>query len=261
MKRLAVVLLLFAAPAFAADTPEPTKAGPPTVTLPKEVTGKAGAWIIVSAKTANAGPVRYYLPDPGLNEIPLNALFGEEWYAKAQGRVFTADQPGRYRVVAWAGGDNRDSSQGSVCTVIVGDAPPPVPPGPNPPGPNPPTPPGPTPGPAPIPADGLHVLIVYESADLNKLPKDQLNVLYSQSVLGYLNTHCAKGPDGKTPEWRIWDQNVPTGAEAKVWQDAMARKRDKLPWLIVSNGREGFEGPLPPNTDAMLRTLQTYGGK
>ncbi len=107
----------------------------------------------------------------------------------------------------------------------------------------------------------MRVLIVYESADLNKLPKEQLDTLYAAKVRGYLDTHCAKGPDGKTPEWRIWDQNVPTGAEAKVWQDAMARKRDKVPWLIVSNGKEGFEGPLPPNTDAMLRTLQTYGGQ
>ena len=105
------------------------------------------------------------------------------------------------------------------------------------------------------------MLIVYESADLSKLPPPQLNVLDAKSVRDYLDSHCVKGPDGKTPEYRIWDQNVPTANEAKTWQDAMKRSRSGLPWLIVSNGKTGFEGPLPPNTDAMLRILQQYAGQ
>jgi hypothetical protein len=167
--------------------------------------------------------------------------------------------PGVYRAelsVGSVGADGAMALDYAEILVTIGAGPLP-PPGPGP-GPNPPNPPGPSP--APIPGDGLRVLVVYETADLKKLPIDQLNVLYSTPVRAYLDSHCVKGPDGKTAEWRVWDQNVPTANESKVWQDAMKRPRTSLPWLVVSNGKEGFEGPLPPNTDAMLRTLQTYGG-
>src|SRR5207249_8629180 len=51
-----------------------------------------------------------------------------------------------------------------------------------------PAPPGPTPpGPTPIPGDGLRVLIVYESAELSRYPKEQLSVLYGSAVRGYLD--------------------------------------------------------------------------
>jgi hypothetical protein len=255
MKRLAFLLLFLAAPAFGQS-----------VKIPAELRGEPREWIVVPFE-ADGGPTRWMMPDGGLKEINLEALLGKETAEKSRVRIFKATKPGRYRVwavTAKARADDPKTADVSVpaeCVIVVGETPPPppTPPGPTPPGP---TPPGPGPGPAPIPGDGLRVLIVYESADLSKLKPDQLNVLYSQSVRSYLDTHCAKGgKDGKTPEWRMWDQNVPTGAEAKIWQDAMARKRDKLPWLIVSTGKAGYEGPLPPNTDAMLRTLQTYGGQ
>lgn len=136
--------------------------------------------------------------------------------------------------------------------VNVGPRPPPVPPGP--------VPPGPTPGPAPIPGDGLRVLVVYESADLTKYPASQVSALYSADLRDYLNSHCAKGPDGKTAEYRIWDQNVSTVNESKTWQDAMKRNRAELPWIVISNGRDGYEGPLPKTKDELLKLLKTYGG-
>jgi len=177
--------------------------------------------------------------------VPLAALFGEDWARQAKGRVFTAEAAGRYRVVAYcAKGDA--ASPAAVCTVVVGESP--APPGPTP------------PGPTPLPGDGLRVLIVYETAELSRYPKEQLSVLYGSAVRGYLDTHCVRGPDGKTPEWRCWDANVPTGAEAKVWQEAMARKRDRLPWLVVSNGTARFEGPLPATVEETLKLLKQYGG-
>ncbi|HEY1378693.1 MAG TPA: hypothetical protein VGF55_17980 [Gemmataceae bacterium] len=215
-----------------------------SVKLPETVAGKPGAWIVVPAE-ADGGPVRWYLPDPGLTEVPLAALFGDDWAAHARGRVFTAEVPGRHRVVAYCGKGDA-ASPPAVCTVVVGESP--APPAPTP------------PSPAPLPGAGLRVLIVYETAELSTYPKDQLSVLYGSAVRGYLDAHCAKGPDGKTAEWRIWDQNVPTGAEAKVWQDAMSRKRDKLPWLVVSNGASGFEGPLPGTVGETLKLLKQYGG-
>jgi hypothetical protein len=211
-----------------------------SVKLPETVSGKPGGWIIVPAE-ADGGAIRWYLPDPGLTEVPLAALFGEDWAKSAKGRVFTAETPGRYRVVAYcAKGDV--ASPAAVCTVVVGESP---------------APPAPSP---PLPGDGLRVLIVYETAELSKLPAGQATVLYSGEVRGYLDTHCTKGPDGKTAEWRIWDQNVPTGGEAKFWQDAMARKRDRLPWLVVANGKASFEGPLPATVGETLNLLKQYGG-
>jgi hypothetical protein len=104
------------------------------------------------------------------------------------------------------------------------------------------------------------VLIVYETADLSRLSRAQANILTAAEVRAYLNARCATGPDGKTAEWRIWDQNVDTAAEAPIWRAAMARKRDKLPWLIISTGKSGYEGPLPASVDDTLKLLKQFGG-
>ena len=139
-------------------------------------------------------------------------------------------------------------------TVTIGDVPP-VPPDPGPgPGPNPPVPPGP----APIPVDGLRVLIVYESADLAKLSISQQAIVYGKTMRDLLNDKCVVGPDGKTREWRFWDKDVDVSAESKLWQDAMKRDRKTLPWLIISNGKAGFEGPLPGTTGEMTTLLAKY---
>lgn len=139
---------------------------------------------------------------------------------------------------------------------------PPTPPGPTPPtppGPTPPVPPGPTPPvpppepPAPIPADGLHVLLVYESSELARYPSAMVASWYSKKVRDYLT---AKGN-----RWRIWDQNVDASGDTPVWQTALARAKGKgTPWLIVSNGKTGYEGPPPATTEALLALLKKYGG-
>jgi hypothetical protein len=126
--------------------------------------------------------------------------------------------------------------------------------------PHPPIPVDPTPAPkppAPIVADGLHVLIVYESADLQKLPAGQLSALKSQTVRDYLDGRCAK--ENGVAAWRIWDADVDTKESSKVWQDAMKRPRQSLPWVIISDGRSGYEGPLPGNVADTLELLKKWG--
>ncbi len=144
-------------------------------------------------------------------------------------------------------------------TLLVGE----VPPGPTPP-PVPPVPPDPVPPdpkpPAPIPEAGLRVLVVYESSELSKLPPAQLAIVYSKGIREYLNTKCAMGPDGKTKEWRIWDKDVDTSSESKLWQTAMKRPRASVPWVLISNGTTGFEGPLPGNAADALFLLKKFGG-
>jgi hypothetical protein len=130
--------------------------------------------------------------------------------------------------------------------------PPPVPP---------PGPPGPPAPPAPVPADKLRVLIVGESADMSKLPRAQQVMLNAGAVRSYLNSHCDKEANG-WPAWRIWDKDADASNESKVWQDTFARAKGKpTPWVIISNGKEMFEGPLPTTTvEDWMALLKKYGG-
>lgn len=103
----------------------------PTVALPTSAKGKAGAWIVVTAKVSDGtGPVTWYYPDPGLDEVDVAGLFGPDVAAKLRGRVFTSEKAGQYRVVAFVADKTGAISAPAVCLVTVGDPPPPAPPAP-----------------------------------------------------------------------------------------------------------------------------------
>lgn len=180
-------------------------------------------------------------------------------------RLLFAAGPGTYKVKVRAVRvkDGRTTIETARVTVVVGEPPPPVPPvppGPVPPGPNPPIPPVPPVPPAPIPTAGFRVLIVEDASARNKLAPTQLAVLFDKNVRDYLRAKCVKGPDGVTGEWRIWDQGADASAEGKLWQEAMKRPRQAVPWIIISDGKTGFEGPLPTTVDETLALLKKYGG-
>lgn len=159
--------------------------------------------------------------------------------------------PGTYRVKLTAVDfDTKKIERASFSFTVVGKTPP-APPGPGP------TPPTPTP---PAPGVGSRVLIVYESADLTKLPAAQLSVLYAKSVRDYLNSKCALGSDGKTREWRIWDRDVDATSEGKSWQALLARPRKSVPWLVIGTdaGNVAHEGALPATVADMLATLRRH---
>lgn len=135
----------------------------------------------------------------------------------------------------------------------VGPRPPPDPP----PGPK----PDPTPvNPSPFAGDGLRCLIVYETADLTRMPASQQQILFAKSIRTYLDSKSPLGIDGKTHDWRIYDQNIDTTADSQTFKDAMNRPRKSVPWIIVGNGKTGFEGPLPATVDDTLTLLRKYGG-
>jgi hypothetical protein len=122
-------------------------------------------------------------------------------------------------------------------------------------GPAPPVPPSPPgPNPPPISDPGFRVLMVVKS------PKDAPDSVKDPKVRSYLESHCVMGPDGHTKEWRIWDNSVDASGDSKLWQQAFARKRDVLPWILISDGKTGYEGPLPEKTDPLLALLKQYGG-
>lgn len=176
-------------------------------------------------------------------------------------RLLFAAPPGVYRVKlrALRVQDGKTSVETARATVVIGE---PVPPGPVPP--VPPVPPGPgpvPPGPAPIPLEGLRVLVVYESAELPKLPPGQQAVLYARSIRDYLDRKCVVGADTRTREWRMWDRDSDASGEAKHWQDALKRDRKSVPWIVISTGRDGYEGPLPASVAETLALLKKYGGE
>tara|TARA_R110000868_G_C10712967_1_gene750125 strand:- start:418 stop:870 length:453 start_codon:yes stop_codon:yes gene_type:complete len=113
----------------------------------------------------------------------------------------------------------------------------------------------------PIPTNGNRVLIVYESTELSTLPPSQAVLMTSGNVRDYLQRKCSKGPDGRTPEFRIWDKDVDTTNAGQTWKDALAIQRNGLPWLIVSNGTTGFSGPLPDSEAALMAKLKQYLGE
>lgn len=165
-------------------------------------------------------------------------------------------------VVAWCVKDNK-SSPPAICKILIGKGPTPVPPGPDP-GPNPPG-PDPTPNPvtAPINLPGNAVLIVEEKGERGKLPSSQLLILNGETVRNYLNKSCQSDPtraDWKA--WRQYDKDTDVTGENKVWQDAFNKVKGKeLPYLLISNGKTGYEGKLPVNPDEMIKLLQQHGVK
>jgi len=176
---------------------------------------------------------------PTLERATLEQVSGGYWFPSTA----TA---GKYRVLAIATAPAKAPAVESlVVDVAIGPQPDPGPePDPDP------TPP-PTPADVPIPGEGLRVLIVYEQDDQAKYAPDTVKQLYSLTLRKFLNEKCVKGTTG-LPEYRVLDEEVE--GESSIWLTALKRKRDALPWIIISNGKTGFEGPLPAK-EADTKTL------
>lgn len=244
MRNLLAVTLLLIAPvvAFAQN-----KLG-----LPSEIHGSPGRFIAVTADTP-ATSVLWIAADEQLDVFPL-AL------QDPKSTVVVCPTPGKYKLwcVAAIGGAQAKSYTW-IC--IDGPVPPPVPPGPVPPGPGPipPVPPVPPEPPSPISEPGFRVLVVWDSSAQTKMKPDQLDALFADTVKDYMNTHCVKGPDG-TPERRLWDTNADPSLDPSVpLKKAFARPRKSLPWIVVGNGKAGWEGALPATVPEMMTLLKRYG--
>jgi hypothetical protein len=125
--------------------------------------------------------------------------------------------------------------------------------------PTPPTPPSPPTPPAPIPDAGLRVLVVYDTTKVTAMPAEQQSILFSKELRDFLNAKCPLGPDGKTHEWRIWDASVDaTNDPSAALKAAFSRPRASVPWIVASNGKHGFEGPLPATVADTLALLNKY---
>lgn len=230
-------LLLLAAGALAA---------PPSLEIPAEVK-PTGEYVQLVPKTDAANVL--YVGLSGLEPFPSAVLKDARMFLLPTRGLAV----GRYRFAAVAAGKTGEQTRADF-VVVIGDAPPgPGPTPPVPPGPVPPPGPGPSPDPpAPIAGDGFKVLVVYEKKDHIKLTPGQINTIWGQKVRDYIAA--------KKGEFLILDKDEDVNVAGKAWADAMARPRTSLPWIIVSNGKTGFEGPLPGHAEEINLLLRKYGG-
>lgn len=140
------------------------------------------------------------------------------------------------------------SEKAKQVTFIVGEpGPPPVPPKPDPPKPDP-----------PIPLAGLRVLIIHET----NVGPTALNLIVSgEKVRNYMKEKGAKGGFMALDKDLTPDQLVAAGLEKWVPEAFKRWDGKQHPWIIISNGTTGFEGPLPITnapTDA-LNLIKKYG--
>ena len=165
--------------------------------------------------------------------------------------------PGVYKVRVRAFKPDSESPLEAWRTVTVQPRAPPAP-GTQPPGPTPPTPPTPPQPAPPIAGGGNRVLIVYETGD--RLPPAQSAILTSGVLRDYLDAKTAKDDFNPTGAYRIWDKDVNLShpSVSPSWKAAFARPRQSLPWIVVSNGRTGYEGPLPADVPQTLALLKKY---
>ena len=169
-------------------------------------------------------------------------------------KILVAKKPGKQVVYTLENGDDAKGVPPKFTAItleVIAD------------GPTPPKPDDPTPKPVdpadadPLPGTaGNKVLMIYDAADQSKLTANQRMALYSADVRKYLNSKCIA--DAGTPMYRIYPDGTDTTNEAKVWQTAMGIKRTSVPWIVISNGKTGYSGPLPDSDPLTL--LKKYFG-
>lgn len=118
-------------------------------------------------------------------------------------------------------------------------------------------PPDPEPKPdekSPIPHAGFRVLIVHDVS--TALTLEHSAIMYGKASRTYLDSVCVKV--GGVPDYRVFDKNAVLAGESELWKAAMTRPRTKLPWLIISNGKTGFEGPLPATEKEFMELCKKY---
>lgn len=107
----------------------------------------------------------------------------------------------------------------------------------------------------PIDGEGFQVLVVYQTEDLARYPASQREIFYSPDVRDWLDSASVK-VDG-LPSWRFQDADTQFQTSNR-WSKAIQRPRSQLPWVIISNGKTGFEGPLPATASETIQLLEKY---
>lgn len=113
----------------------------------------------------------------------------------------------------------------------------------------------------PNPTGPLTAVVTYETFD--PLSRDQYTALYAEDVRAYIAAHFA-ARDGHA-EWRIFDDDETRLSEESdeiqaAYQQAV--NEGDGPWIVIRRaGETVHSGALPPDGDALLSLLKTYGGE
>jgi hypothetical protein len=158
--------------------------------------------------------------------------------------------------LAWIGPDGWPELD--QYTLSWDGAPGPTPPNPPDP-PNPPNPPNPPDPPEPPPTPSkLQVMVLYESAELAKLPPAQARILLAPKIREYLDVHCQGGRAG----YRFWDKDSDVSKESPSWKVAFETSKTKpLPRIVIWNATTAADVPLPADETVTLELLKKYGGQ
>lgn len=114
-------------------------------------------------------------------------------------------------------------------------------------------------GPPPIEAMGLHVLIVEETDDRQKLPAGQLVQLRDTAagtVQSFCMEHCATGGFKKLD--KDDDPKLLGEPWVSAWKSYQERSKGATPWLVVSDGKSGKSDPLPGTAAETLKLIEEY---
>jgi hypothetical protein len=219
------------------------------VTLPAEIRGSPGAWLIVAPESVIGGKPRWRI-DPGLQEVRLDLLLPPEQIAQLRGKVLTSTVAGRYKIEAWnALGDV--ASEIATCIVVIGNAPPvPIPPIP--------VPPDPTPTPPPVVSGARGIAIIRETADTTPAVARLVTALrvgpHSQYLASKKHTLQVLDDDSVSGDGRA-------SAAVEAWRPIFAGM--KLPVLIIYDpvSRSVLsKEPLPTTAEAVVEAIKKTGG-
>jgi hypothetical protein len=166
--------------------------------------------------------------------------------------------PGKWWIVAKVNDRAKDLwGESELFVELGGVRPQPPGPGPNPPGPQPPLPPTPSDD-APIEGLGLRVLFVVESERMKDLSLGQQEIIYGAKAREYYRAHVAKDLDGNL-DMRVLDPDTVFSDPSNKFAKAMRRPRSSDgPWVIISNGVTGYEGPMPDSWEEMVLLCDQY---
>lgn len=265
---LGVLLSVAAEPPKLPDwpiTPAPkVKVDPVPSVDPVTLLGKGQLYVIQH----NGDPCQILCSPPGVvsikeykGKVTIDGVFVDSKDPEGETREYEAKQVFRLKRVLPGAFELLKVPAGAVERRLLSDVvPDPMPPGPTPPGPTPPEPPKPT-KPV-IDIDGVSVLLLFESADLGKLTKEQAAIPWSPRVYKYLDEVCAKHPKTAMKAWAIWDKDVDGYLDCKEFGDAQKRPRTTIPWAIISSRNGSYEGPWPADDLALVELVKkTIGSK
>lgn len=94
------------------------------------------------------------------------------------------------------------------------------------------------------PTKGAYVLIIHETGPDKPISAEHFTLMYGQESREFLDKY--------TNFYRVYDKDA-TPSE-QPWKEALERKRDSIPWIIVVyNQKYIHEGPLPTSIDGLKK--------